>query len=164
MEDERIWRISIPVRPKAVQSVRGGSRGFYADPAVTKWKKSIRPFIARACGGRPPSGLPMRINRIDYIFRAPKSAPKRVLEFIEAGGVVPYLTAADVTDNLAKGLVDTCAGLVFTNDKNIWWTAETRKLYGIEDGIYIEFEETPGIMLIDGTFAGRVQGDEGFFC
>ena len=37
----RVIRIDIPVRPKPVQSVRGGRNGFYADPAVRRWKTSV---------------------------------------------------------------------------------------------------------------------------
>ena len=63
---------------------------------------------------------------------------------------MPYIGTADITDNLAKGVIDTCAGLVFENDKQIWRTCETMKLYKPTDGIYIEFVETPEVILIDG--------------
>ena len=158
----RIWKISIPVRPKAVQSVRMAGRGFYVDPAVRKWKDSIRPYIKAACYGEAPTELPLRINKIRYLFKYPQSAPKNVRDYIDAGGVVPYIGTTDITDNLAKGLVDTCAGLVFANDKLIWRTAEAEKVYAKEDGIYIEFEETPDVFLIDGKPASG-EMPEGLF-
>ena len=145
----RSWKIYIPVRPKAVQSVRGGSRGFYADHRVRKWKDTIRPYIQKACSGEPTS-LPLCITQIRYEFRYPQSTPKNVRRFIESGGIVPYIGCADITDNLAKGVVDTCAGLVFANDKQIWKTCDIMKVYKPEDGIYIEFLETPEVILIDG--------------
>ncbi len=148
----RVWSIYIPVRPKAVQSVRGGAHGFYADKKVVKWKKQILPFIQAACVGKgEPTKLPLRITRLVYTFKCPESAPKSVKRFIEAGGIVPYIGCADITDNLAKGLVDCCAGLVFENDKQIWWTCDTKKIYGLVDGMAIDFVETPDVMLVDGT-------------
>jgi len=146
----RTWKISIPVRPKAVQSVRGGAHGFYADHGVKKWKATIRPFIELACPD-PPTKCPLMITRLEYRFKYPERTPKWVREYIASGGMVPYTGPADITDNLAKGLVDTCAGLVFENDKLIWRTCDIRKLYWPEDGMYIEFAETPDVVLVDGT-------------
>ena len=145
----RSWQIYIPVRPKAVQSVRGGSRGFYADHRVRKWKAMIRPYIEKACIGAPTK-MPLCITQIRYEFKYPKTTNKAVRRYIESGGIVPYIGTADITDNLAKGVIDTCAGLVFENDKQIWRTCETMKLYKPTDGIYIEFVETPEVILIDG--------------
>lgn len=143
----RIWNIHIPVRPKAVQSVRGGRNGFYQDPSVRKWKNTIRPFIASACSG-PPTTSPVRINKLLYTFRYPKTMPAKVREYIANGGVIPYIGKADITDNLAKGLIDVCKGLIFEDDVLIWKTCDISKVYGEEDGIDIEVEETPDVMLI----------------
>lgn len=145
----RSWHIYIPVRPKAVQSVRGGRNGFYADSKVRKWKAAIKPYIEKACSGGPTE-LPLQITQIRYEFKYPQSTPKNVARFIDSGGIVPYIGTADITDNLAKGVIDTCAGLVFVNDKQIWHTCNIMKLYKPLDGIYIEFEETPEVILIDG--------------
>lgn len=151
----RTWDIWIPVRPKAVQSVRGGVNGFYADHKVRRWKSEIRPYIEAACKGTEPTSKPLCISSLRYVFAYPKHVNKRMKAFIDAGGVVPYVGCADITDNLNKGLVDTCAGLVFTNDKLIWRVCDTAKVYGPKDGIHIVFEETPGITLIDGTAIGE---------
>lgn len=144
------------MRPKAVQSVRGGRGGFYPDKRVKAWKASILPYIVKACGRQPPTELPLVITRLVYKFRYPKTTPRAVREFIDAGGVVPYIGTCDITDNLAKGLIDTCAGHVFVNDKMIWRTADIEKLYASEDGIHIEFAETPDVMTIDGRRADGV--------
>lgn len=143
----RIWNIHIPVRPKAVQSVRGSRNGFYQDPGVRKWKNTIRPFIASACDG-PPTAHPVRINKLTYRFRYPKTMSAKIRAHIANGGIVPYIGTADITDNLAKGLIDVCKGLVFEDDVLIWKTCDISKVYGEEDGIDIEFEETPDVVLM----------------
>lgn len=160
----RRWSIYIPVRPKAVQSVRGGARGFYADPAVVAWKKAITPYIRSCCEG-PPTRQILRITRMRFIYQWTKSMPEKVKRYIRDGGVVPYIGCSDLADNLAKGLIDCCAGIVFENDKQIWQQTGIReKVYGPEDGILIEFEETPDIMMADGKMAsGVVPGQNGLF-
>ena len=158
----RKWHIWIPVRPKAVQSVRGGSRGFYADPRVTAWKKQIIPYIQKCCDG-PPSSMLMRITLMRFLFQYPKSMPERIKQYIRDGGIVPYVGCADLADNLAKGLIDCCAGIVFENDRQIWQQTGTReKVYGEHDGIVLDFEETPGVVTADGSLAsGFVPGRSG---
>lgn len=143
----RHWKIVIPVRPKAVQAVRGGRRGFYADKKVLAWKNVIRPYIRRVCKG-PPSKLPIRAVALRYIFKLPQSAPKHIVKFVEQGGYVPYLMQIDITDNLSKGVIDVCKGLVFEDDSQIWDMSEVKKLYGINDRIELEFEETPDVVLL----------------
>lgn len=148
----RVWEIYIPIRPKAVQSVRGGSKGFYADHGARKWKESIKPFIRASSPGRP-TAMPLQVTKLCYLFRCPKSTSEQMRDYIVNGGTVPYIGNVDIMDNLAKGLVDTCAGIVFENDKQIWRTCHTEKLYHIKDGILIVFEETPSMIMIDGKRA-----------
>lgn len=145
----RSWEIHIPVRPKAVQSSRGDRGHFHVDPAVRKWKEKIRPYILAACNG-PASRLPIRGKLFRYTYRLPKSAPKRVFDYVKAGGIIPYLAPADLTDNLSKGVVDVCKGLVFEDDSQIWEMERVRKIYGIEDRIDLVFEETPDVVLVTG--------------
>ena len=152
----RTWHINIPVRPKAVQSVRSGGRHFHADPKVIRWKNEIRPYIESACAGTPPSKLPIKVVALRYYYRLPKSAKKSVVDYVRAGGIIPYLAPADITDNLNKGVIDVCKGLVYEDDAQIWLiNGEVTKQYALEDHIELIFEETPGITLIDGTKAGE---------
>lgn len=144
MTEPRHWKIIIPVRPKAVQAVRGGRRGFYADKKVIAWKNLIRPFIQSACSGSP-SLLPIRAVSLRYIFKLPNDAPKHIKQFVAQGGYVPYLMKTDITDNLSKGVIDVCKGIVFDDDSQIWDISETKKLYGTSDRIELEFEETPDV-------------------
>lgn len=134
-----------------MQSVRVGRNGCFADPKVRKWKASILPYIEKACTGRRPTELPLMVKRLRYIFAYPKHTPAGVKYIIDHGGTVPYLGPCDITDNLAKGLIDTCASHVFVNDKQIWMTCDIEKVYGKEDAMYIEFEETPDILTITGV-------------
>ena len=152
----RTWHISIPVRPKAVQSARHSGRFVYVDPKIRKWKDEIRPYIESACAGLPPSKLPIRVLALRYYYRLPKGAKKKVIQYVKDGGVIPYLAPADITDNLNKGVIDVCKGLVFEDDAQIWMiNGEVTKQYALEDHIELEFEETPGVMLIDGSIIGE---------
>lgn len=159
----RIWKINIPVRPKAVQSVRVGKGGFFPDRKVREWKAAILPYIVKACERKPPTKLPLRINALRYIFKYPQTTKKNVREYIAAGGVIPYIGTCDITDNLAKGLIDVCAGHVFENDKQIWCFSNSMKVYGEQDGMYIEFEETPDVLTIEGIRADGVSTEGSLF-
>lgn len=158
----RTWSIVIPVRPKCVQSTRYGKGGFHPDRAVTLWKAKIRPYIQAACMG-PPSALPIKVASFRYLFKYPQATPKRIKRYIDDGGIVPYTGTADITDNLNKGTVDVCSGLVFVDDRQIWWTADIRKQYWSEDRIELVFEETPDVILIDGKRAGGGSATDGEF-
>ena len=96
--------------------------------------------------------MPLAVTQLIYMFACPKCMPDKVKYIVQNGGVVPYIGTCDITDNLAKGLIDTCAGQVFVNDKQIWRMCDVRKVYGKEDSMYIEFTETPDVLMADGTF------------
>lgn len=151
--EPRRWKIVIPVRPKAVQSTRFDRGGFHADPKVRKWKEEIRRHIVAQVTGEPTK-LPVRVTRIRYIYKAPQRTPKAVLRYIEAGGEVPYLVAGDLTDNLSKGVIDVCKGIVFEDDLQVVRMDNVMKLYGLDERIELEFEELVGMTLIDGEIAG----------
>lgn len=148
MNHPRHWKIVIPVKPKAVQAVRGGRRGFYADRKIIAWKKLIQPYIKKACMGTSPSKLPIRAMSLRYIFKLPQTAPPHIVKFVEQGGYVPYLMQIDITDNLSKGVIDVCKGIVFEDDSQIWDMSEVKKLYGTSDRIELEFEETPDVVML----------------
>lgn len=160
----RRWKISIPIRPKAVQSSRGDRGHFHVDAKVRRWKDSIRPYIQAAANGAP-SKLPIRAVALRYFYRLPKATNKRMVAYVQDGGLVPYLAPADLTDNLSKGVIDVCKGIIFEDDSQIWQMTETEKLYGLTDHMELEFEETPEVMLINGKLGGsldtenQVRGD-----
>lgn len=156
MNEPRSWHIYIPIRPKAVQSSRGDRGHFHVDPKVRRWKEAIRPYIVQACGGQPPSKRPIQVVALRYYYRLPKSAKKSVIKYVQEGGIIPYLAPADITDNLNKGVIDVCKGLVFEDDAQIWLiNGEVTKQYAMEDHIELEFIETPDVQLIDGKLASE---------
>jgi Holliday junction resolvase RusA-like endonuclease len=158
MNEPRSWHIYIPVRPKAVQSSRNGRGHFHADPKVIKWKNAIRPYIVQACGGQAPSKLPIKVTALRYYYRLPKTAKKSVVKFVQEGGVIPYLAPSDITDNLNKGVIDVCKGLVFDDDAQIWIIdGVVTKQYALDDHMELEFEETPDIVLVNGKPASESQ-------
>ena len=162
----RRWKVLIPVRPKAVQSSRGDRGHFHVDAKVRRWKDTIRPFILAASTGAP-SKLPIRAVALRYFYRLPKATKKSVIAYVRDGGIVPYLAPADLTDNLSKGVIDVCKGIIFEDDSQIWQMARTEKLYGLDDRMELEFEETPEVMLINGKLGetlddqDQVRGDRG---
>lgn len=145
----RRWEIIIPIRPKCVQSVRMGRGGMFVDKKVRQWKEAIQPYIRANSPGRPTK-LPVRVVRFRYLFQCPKSTKKHVLEYIAAGGDVPYMGKADITDNMNKGVVDVCKGIVYEDDSQIWKVCGIEKKYGLKDGIELVFEETPDVILLNG--------------
>jgi len=156
MTEPRSWHISIPVRPKAVQSTRGGRGHYHADPKVVRWKNAIRPYIVQACGGQAPSRLPIKVLALKYFYRLPKNTKKSVIDYVRNGGIIPYLAPADITDNLNKGVIDVCKGLVFEDDAQIWIiNGSITKQYDLEDHIELEFIETPDVILINGRPASE---------
>lgn len=148
--EPRHWKITIPVRPKAVQSTRFDRGGFHADRKVREWKAQILPYIKAAAEGLPPSTLPIRMVSVSYVYKLPKSATKKVVAAVQRGDFIPYTAAGDLTDNLNKGLVDVCKEVLFTDDRMIVQTGGSEKRYGLEDRIDIEFEEIPGLMSVEG--------------
>lgn len=156
MTEPHSWHVVIPIRPKAVQSSRGDRGHFHVDPKVRRWKESIRPYIVQACGGRPASKLPIQVVGLRYYYRLPKAAKKSVVKYVQDGGIIPYLAPADITDNLNKGVIDVCKGLVFEDDAQIWLIdGVVTKQYALEDRIELDFIETPDVMLIDGKLASE---------
>lgn len=145
----RTWKIEIPLRVRCVQSTRGGRGHFHVDPAIRKWKEAIAPYI-RACSPGRPSKMPMRVRNFTYYFQCPKSTKANVVRYIQDGGEVPYMGVADITDNMNKGVVDVCKGVVFEDDSQIWHICGIKKLYGLTNHILLEFEETPDVILING--------------
>ena len=122
-------------------------------------------YVTQACSRLFRAGdvlvcdAPIRATGLRYYFKAPESTKPEILEYIKAGGHVPYLGQSDLTDNLNKGLIDVCKGHIFEDDSQIWWVSGSMKLYGLEDHIELEFEETPDIINIKGV-ACNVDSDK----
>ena len=75
---------------------------------------------------------------------------------MQDGGVIPYLAPADITDNLNKGVIDVCKGLVFEDDAQIWIIdGVVTKQYALEDHMVLDFTETPDVVLVNGKPASE---------
>ncbi|MGK6342859.1 RusA family crossover junction endodeoxyribonuclease [Chryseobacterium sp. DT-3] len=56
---------------------------------------------------------------VEYVFPALSSMSKKEKDLISSGVIIYKTTKPDLSDNLNKGLVDSLAGLVYTNDSRI---------------------------------------------
>ena len=52
-----------------------------------------------------------------------------------------------MTDNLFKGLIDAMSGIVYEADQLICHNADTKKVWGLEPRIEIEFEEINDLLI-----------------
>jgi Holliday junction resolvase RusA-like endonuclease len=84
------------------------------------------------------------VNKMWFHFPALKSMTKKQKSFIESGGMIYKSTKPDLTDNLAKGLFDAMAGIVYVNDAQVCQMGNIRKVFSAIPQIYIEMEEYLG--------------------
>lgn len=77
---------------------------------------------------------------VEYIFPIPSSMSKRERAIIESGGMVYKYTKPDLPDNLSKGLCDSLAGIIYTNDSRIA-VMSAEKYYGTTPKIILRFWE-----------------------
>lgn len=75
--------------------------------------------------------------KILYVFPLLSSFNKKQKEFIDQGGIIYKDTKPDLTDNLNKGLFDSCEGVLYTNDSRIC-KVESTKIYGTQPRIELE--------------------------
>ncbi len=100
-----------------------------------------------------PTGFEMmkgavRIKRAVFVFsKRLKGFKKAEREHLERGGYIYKTTKPDVTDNLFKGLIDAMSGIVYKEDQLICHNADTKKVWGLEPRIEIEFEEIENLMI-----------------
>lgn len=164
MEEAKTFSFIIPLRPKAVQSTRFSTHS-YVDPKVKKWKKAVAEYIAKYAPSSP-SKMPFEVVEAVYMFRIPKNITKKVKKKIEEiweqGGVIPYLSKPDLSDNIHKGLSDVLTSCgIWEDDSCIWRVApdaKIMKIYGPIDCIKITIRETPDIILINGKTARETYG------
>jgi Holliday junction resolvase RusA-like endonuclease len=115
---------------------------FYQPAAIKKYKEKVSRYAwaALPTGFKPFEG-PLRVV-IVATFPPPKSMSKKYLEIIDFGGTVYKNTKPDLTDNIAKGVIDALEGIIFKNDSQISITG-FKKVYGRIPSVYISIEELP---------------------
>ena len=137
------------IEPKAIQSCRFSRGRAYQKPDVTRWKRSIENIaIAQLPAGFEMMRGAVRIKRAVFVFsKSLKGFKKAEKEHLERGGYIYKTTKPDVTDNLFKGLIDALSGIVYEADQLICHNADTKKLWGLEPRIEIEFEEIDNLLI-----------------
>lgn len=128
--------IYFDLTPTPHQSVRT-TKGFFFQPAeIKKFKTAVAYTASRA---RPPGfkmwkkEVPL-IMYVTYYFKYRKSEKKSNI-----GKLIPKVTLPDVTDNLQKAFVDAMAGIIYTQDQQIYKLIAT-KLFWKHDGISTKFK------------------------
>lgn len=133
--------------PKAVQSVRFAKIGnfvkSYQPKEVVQWQNYLKILTKHQLpeGFKIFDGLPLFV-RMDFIYTVPKSYKKAMHEQVKRGELVYKITRPDVTDNLAKGLIDALTGIVWQDD-SIIAESNPRKFYGLKNMTIIEVFPIP---------------------
>ncbi len=116
---------------------------------MTKWKRSIENMtIAQLPNNFNMITGAVRIKRAVFVFsKSLKGFNKAEREHLQSGGYILKTTKPDMTDNLFKGLIDAMSGIVYEADQLICHNADTKKVWGLEPRIEIEFEEIDNLFL-----------------
>jgi Holliday junction resolvase RusA-like endonuclease len=114
-----------------------------------KWKREIETMTL----AQLPTDFKMmrgavRIKRAVFVFTKKTGWSKIAKDHLQSGGYIFKTTKPDMCDNLFKGLIDAMSGIVYKEDQLICHNADTKKVWGLEPRIEIEFEEI-GCLLID---------------
>jgi Holliday junction resolvase RusA-like endonuclease len=139
--------LTFPGEPRAIQSVKGGYKGFYQPKRNVKWKADIRVLaieqIRKISDFKMLDGY-IELTRAFFVFEPPKGLKKIEKMEIENGNYILKNTKPDLTDNLFKGVIDALSEIVFTNDSRICSYAYGgifKKVYGENPRIELGFRE-----------------------
>lgn len=141
-----VLKLLILGEPKPKQSFRfsviGGHVRKYQKAEVKQNEYNIQNAVLRQLPeGFMPIGSAIKITKLHYIFTPVKSLKAVDRKRISNGfSDVPKATKPDLTDNLAKGLMDSLQGIVFLNDSQIVAMDNVRKFYGLQPRIELELE------------------------
>jgi len=132
------------VKPKAVQSVRGGYKGYYQLPAVKDWKANIRKQAFVSLKNSYPEfqmfkDKPLGIS-VSFNYEPLKGWSKKKRAEFDKGAVFYKDTSPDLTDNLMKGFIDALTGIVWEDDSTICYV-DSRKVFDLKTGIKLSVWE-----------------------
>lgn len=138
-------KFTFPGEPKAIQSFRFAKIGNFVRKYQPKQNSDWKGYIRQSAIAELPENwnlidTPIRINKIIFAFTPVASLSKSEKKAIENGDYVLKDTKPDLSDNLAKGLMDALESIVYTNDSRIAWNKEVIKVYHKNPRIEIEFE------------------------
>jgi len=134
--------LTIPLKPKAVQSVRFGSGKAYQKNDVKDFKRLIKYYFRKKYPKfKMYSGVPLIVN-VEHRYKLP-AKPVWKHEYVAIYGGYPKITNPDVMDNLNKGLMDALTGEIWQDDsivyqgtpRKVWHFKNEIVLYVIEDKI-----------------------------
>ncbi len=137
-----VLKIVLKTVPVAKQSTKFNMRTSRAyTPANKRKAKELYTQLIRESlsKGFKMTDKPIRITKLWFIFKAPQRFKAKQKKHIKEGGLIPKLTTPDL-DNLQKLLFDSCSGIIWDDDKQIFSIDGMRKYYGLEDRIVMELE------------------------
>lgn len=143
---------TLPVKPKAVQSVRFGKGFAYQPAAVRLFKDTVRLFatshvrklIASQNGYRKIPALPLFPRPfpvgliLGFQFPLPQRAVKAQRQKAKDGIRIRNTRRPDLADNLCKGLCDALTGVLWEDDAQICELFSYKSYVSpCEEGIYV---------------------------
>lgn len=135
--------LEFDIEPLAVQSVRVGKFGCYSPSNVKKWKRDVAEKAREQFPWEPYDG-PICVHSIQYRFPYPKTLKKATRDAIKNGVIFHMDRKCDLMDNLNKATMDSLAGIVFTDDRNVVRCNGLEKIYSEDPGITIVFHNLEG--------------------
>lgn len=142
--------IYIPGIPKSKQSARfraittKDGRSYiasYQKSEIIREEDNLRAFMYKSLPeGYSPNVYAVQLNKFLCIFPPNRGLSKKLLEFIDKGGLIPKVTKPDLTDNLVKIVNDAANGVIFNDDAQIFETRLMGKYYGKNPGVYLTYD------------------------
>lgn len=123
-------KISIPHVPVAKGRPRLSRWGTYTPKKTKDYMEFVQEILRQHC--REPISRPVEL-RLTFIMPIPKSTSKKMAERLLD---TPHIKRPD-GDNLEKMILDSCNGILFNDDSQIW-KCTWEKIYGTEPMTIIE--------------------------
>lgn len=112
----------------------------YMPSPYQHYKKVIGYDARKAMGNKEPLTVPLACE-IDFYSTIPHSWSKKRKADALAGGIRPTNRNKGDIDNLMKGVLDACNGIVYADDSQVV-NGIVRKHYAIEPYIAVRFTDT----------------------
>lgn len=123
----------------------------YMPSSYRQYQKAIVCDARQAMGNRKPLTAPLACV-IDFYAAIPKSWSKRRKQLAESGKLRPTSKRRGDLDNLMKGVLDSCNGIVYADDSQVV-SSIVRKHYAAAPCIVVRFldnAEAPYLALMEG--------------
>ena len=127
-------KIEIPIKPRPKQRPRYSMGHAYTPKETQQYERAIGAIIREKMTERYTKWV---FVRMDFQYVLPKSASKEQKRMVEIAPII-HNKRPDI-DNLQKGLLDACLGILWDDD-SIVWAIVAQKHYSTSDKIIIETE------------------------